>query len=84
MQLQYPFTEYMKWYLQVQDLFEGVENVEKREQELWSILESLFTELTEIAPYENLRNDQERVNYKLCCAGNAVIGLTLAGLREKQ
>ena len=63
----YPFADFFKWYLQIEDLFEGMttqQEIKDRKDELWQILQGIFSDLKELMPYENLRDDQERIKFR--------------------
>jgi len=83
---EYPFNEFFKWYLQIEDVFEGKtteKERDERKQELWQILEGVFSDLKDIMPYENLRDEKERIKFRLCTAQNLVVGITSDKLAEK-
>ena len=81
----YPFADFLKWYLQIEDLFEGMntqQEIMDRKDELWQILEGIFSDLKEVMPYENLRDEKERIKFRLCTTQNTVFALTIDELAQ--
>ena len=81
----YPFQEFFKWYLQIEDLFEGMstqKEIKERKDELWQILQGIFSDLQEVMPYENLRDETERIKFRLCTTQNALFALTIDELAQ--
>ena len=81
----YPFQEFFKWYLQIEDLFEGMTTQKERKDrkdEIWQILEGIFSDLKEVMPYENLRDEKERIKFRLCTTQNTVFALTIDELAQ--
>ena len=75
----YPFQDFFKWYLQIEDLFEGMstqQEIRDRKDELWQILLDIFSDLKKVMPYENLRDEQERVKFRMCTSQNSLFALT--------
>jgi hypothetical protein len=82
----YPFTDFFKWYLQIEDLFEGMstqQEIRDRKDELWQILQGIFSDLKEVMPYENLRDEQERIKFRLCTSQNTLFALTINYLAKQ-
>lgn len=71
---QFPFESFLQGYLQTDSL--RIEGSHQRAKELWQIIESVFSELDEILPFEALRNDQERHNYLLYATPQVIFGVT--------
>ncbi len=46
-------------------------------------MEGIFSDIKEIMPYENLRDEQERLNYRLCATPNLVVGVTTDELARR-
>ncbi len=71
--------------MQIEDLFEGMctqKEIRDRKDELWQILESIFSDLKEVLPYENLRDERERTKFRLCTSNNTVFALTIDELSK--
>ena len=82
----YPFADFFKWYLQIEDLFEGMstqQEIRDRKDELWQILQGIFSDLKEVMPYENLRDEQERIKFRLCTSQNTLFALTINELAKQ-
>ena len=55
----YPFATFFQRYL-------GLEELGEDKTQLWEVIETIFKELAEVAPFENLRDDKERAAFLLC------------------
>ena len=62
----FPFSQFFVKYLNLESVEELSIATKEKAEELWNIIETIFQELEEIAPFENLRNDKERQYYLLC------------------
>ena len=70
----FPFKRFFSEYLQVEDLFDGCEDIPSKVQDMWLIIDSVFKEIEQILPFENLRNDEERAKFITCRSASAAGG----------
>lgn len=87
-ELSFPFSQFFLKYLNLESVEELSIATKEKAEELWNIIETIFQELEEIAPFENLRNDKERQNYLLCTQpfkkeDTKLIGMTLEDVKVK-
>ena len=73
----FPFKDFIVRYFSLEDvdgsLFGEMQCEISKANEYWLLIEMLFKEVDMIIPFENLRNDKERVNYIVSVQAKVVV-----------